>query len=102
MKKKHARKLKAISEKVGDIQTQIMTEEPIMGWELLLSGYGKRPIAKDIKPDQQYFLKVPTIIRHSTEKELKRQYQQNGVEGVAKTVRGELAKRKIANSGIKK
>jgi hypothetical protein len=93
MKKSTARKLKAISEGLGAIQTQIMTEEPIMGWELLLSGYGKQPMAKDIKPDDQYMLKVPTFIEQSTEKELKRQYRQNGVQGVAKVVRGELDKR---------
>ena len=94
MKKKHARKLKILAEKVGDIQTQIMTEEPIMGWELLLSGFGKdKDFCKTIKPDTQYLLKVPTIITHSTEKEIKRQFNTNGLQGVAKVVRTELAKR---------
>ena len=94
MKKKHARKLKAISEAVGDIQTQIMTDEPIMGWELLLSGFGKGPEAKQIKPDTQYLLSVPTVIKHSTEKELKRNFIHGGTKEVANTVRTELAKRK--------
>jgi hypothetical protein len=99
MKKKTARKLKAIAEQVGDIQKQIMTEEPIMGWELLLSGYGKdRNYAKTIKPDQQYFLNVPTIIKQSTEKELKRNYRHGGVQEVAQTVRAELHKRKTPQS----
>lgn len=95
MKKKHARKLKQLAEAVGDIQTQIMTEEPIMGWELLLSGFGKdKHFAKTIDPQQQYLLKVPTIITQSTEKEIKRQYNTNGLKGVAKVVRNELSKRK--------
>jgi len=94
MKKKTSRKLKAIAEKLGDIQKQIMTEEPIMGWELLLTGYGKQPIAKTIDPNKEYLLKVPTIIYQSTEKELKRSYTKGGVKQVAQVVRGEIAKRK--------
>ena len=93
MKKKHARKLKILSETLGVIQTQVMSEEPIMGWELLLSGFGKdKDFAKTINPDTQYLLKVPMIIEQSTEKELKRQFNANGTKGVAKVVRGEIAK----------
>ncbi len=94
MKKKTSRKLKQIAEKLGDIQTQIMTEVPIMGWELLLSGFGKQPIAKTIKPDVEYMLKVPTIVHQSTEKELKRRYNHGGAKEVATVVRGEIEKRK--------
>lgn len=93
MKKKTARKLRMIADQLGDLQTQIMTEVPIKGWELLLSGYGKGPLAKTIRPDGDYMLKVPTIVKQSTEKELKRQFTENGLPGVAHTVRGELAKR---------
>lgn len=97
MKKKHARKIKLLAEKVGDIQTQIMTEEPIMGWELLLSGFGKdKHFAKTIDPQKQYLLKVPTIIHQSTEKEIKRQFNTKGLPGVAKVVRSELSKRKTS------
>lgn len=72
-----------------------MTEEPIMGWELLLSGFGKDKIlSKTIDPQKEYLLKVPTIIHQSTEKEIKRQFNTNGLQGVAKVVRSELVKRK--------
>jgi hypothetical protein len=102
MKKKHARKLKILAEAVGDIQTQIMTEEPIMGWELLLSGFGKdKHFAKTINPEKQYLLKVPTIIHQSTEKEIKRQFNNNGLQGVAKVVRSELAKRNPSPKPLK-
>ena len=97
MKKKHARKLNQLADKIGDIQTQIMTEEPIMGWELLLSGFGQdRAYAKTIVPDRQYLLKVPTIVHQSSEKELKRNFNKGGVKEVAQTVVQELNKRKMA------
>jgi hypothetical protein len=102
MKKKTARKLKAIAEQVGTLQKQIMTEEPIMGWELLLSGYGRdRQYAKTIDPNKRYLLKVPTIITQSTEKELKRNFAQGGVQAVAQTVRTELSKRKTNTKPLK-
>jgi hypothetical protein len=94
MKKKIANKLKALSENLGEIKKQVMVEVPIMGWELLLTGFGKQPIAKTIKPDSEYMLKIPEIHYFSPEKELKRQYKQNGTKGVATVVRGEINKRK--------
>lgn len=94
MKKKHARKLNKLAEKLGDIQTHIMTDEPIMGWELLLSGFGKGPRAKNIIPDREYILSVPCIIHHSAKKELKRNWKKGGAENVIKTVQSQLSKRK--------
>lgn len=101
MKKKTARKLRQIAENLGEIQTRTMTEVPIKGWELLLSGFGKGPGAKYIRPEGDYFLKVPTIVKHSTKKELKRQMKKNGVEGVSKVVRGEIQRRNELRSRIK-
>ena len=94
MKKSTARKLKALSESVGLVQKLTFVEIRMIGSDLLLTGYGKRPQAKDSDPKKMYSFKEPIVIEQSTEKELKRQYKQNGVQGVAKVVRGELGKRK--------
>jgi len=93
MKKAKARKIREIAERMGSIQTHIMTEEPIKGWELLLSGYGKRPGAKKIIPDATYYLPVPTRVEHSSKKELKRQYYKNGDSGIFNVVKHEHDKR---------
>jgi hypothetical protein len=93
MKKKQARKIKEIASRMGDIETQIWTDEPIQGWELLLSGYGKQPEANRIIPEATYYLPVPTFIQHSTEKELKRNFIHNGDPGVYSVVKREYDKR---------
>ena len=93
MKKKHANRLKQIASRMGDIETKIFTDEPIMGWELLLSGYGKQPGADKIIPNATYSLPVPTFIFQSAEKELKRNFTNNGEEGVYSVVRKEYDKR---------
>lgn len=93
MKKKHARKLKDIASRMGEIETMIWTEEPIQGWELLLSGYGKKTEAKNIIPTATYYLPVPTYVKQSAEKELKRSFQNNGDQGVYSVVRAQYDKR---------
>ncbi len=93
MKKKHAKRLKEIASRMGEIETQIFTPEPIMGWELLLSGYGKQAGADKIIPSATYSLPVPTFIKQSTEKELKRSFAEKGEEGVYSVVRKEYDKR---------
>ena len=92
MKKKHARKLKEIASRMGEIETQIWTEEPIQGWELLLSGYGRQPGADRIIPEATYYLPVPTIITQSAEKELKRSFNHQGDQGVYSVVRRQYDK----------
>lgn len=78
---------------MGEIETQIFTDEPIKGWELILSGYGKRPGADKIIPEATYYLPVPTIITQSAEKELKRNFINNGDPGVYSVVKREYDKR---------
>lgn len=92
MKKKNARKIKEIASRMGDIETQIWTDEPIQGWELLLSGYGKQPGANRIIPNATYSLPVPTFIKQSAEKELKRSFQHQGDAGVYSVVRRQYDK----------
>ena len=93
MKKKHAKRLKTIASRMGEIETQIFTPEPIMGWELLLSGYGKQPGAEKIIPEATYNLPVPTFITQSAEMELKRSFQKKGEDGVYSVVKNEYDKR---------
>lgn len=93
MKKKAAKRIREIAQKVGLITTEIFTDEPIKGWELLLSGYGKDPKASQIIPDKTYMLPVPTTIAQSSEKELKRQFHKNGEDGIYAVVRKEYDKR---------
>jgi hypothetical protein len=93
MKKKHAKRIREIAEQVGTLETQIFTDEPIKGWELLLSGYGKQPRANEIIPEATYILSVPTFIERSTEKELKRSFSKKGKDGIYQVVKKEHDRR---------
>lgn len=95
MKKKHAKKIREITEAVGQVTT--VTEEwvPISGHDLLLSGYGKMNTAKHIRPEKSYELCIPVEHFHSIKKDLKRAYRKGQEDGVLDYVK------KIYNERVK-
>lgn len=92
MKKKAAKRIKDIAEKMGAIIKQDWEWVPITGADLLLCGR-ELTRGKAIDPEKTYEIKVPIYYEYSAEKELKRQASKNGEKGIYQTVLNEYNRR---------
>jgi hypothetical protein len=93
MKKKHARHIRDIAEKVGEIKTETFEWVNWDGSDLLLTGLKKLPDGSPILKDGIYAIKNPVIITHSTKKQLKRSFRKEGDKGIYNTVKREYERR---------
>lgn len=94
MKKKHARKIHEIEEVLGVQDYTVCTATIEMsGEDLLLSGYGRYPRTMEIDKAKHYLVDTDVLVAVSYEKELKRAFRKNGMEGLTQIVRKEHDKR---------
>lgn len=92
MKKKTARKIREITEVLGEKVTVTWEWVPITGEDLLLCGH-RLFHGQKIDRKLTYELKVPVYHHHSREKELKKEFQQHGQQGIYGVVRKEYDRR---------
>lgn len=85
MKKKHARKIKDISEKLGEKKYVTYEWIPVSGEDLLLCGH-KSFAGKKIEKEKMYEMKFPVFHSESFEGDLKRSFNKDRDEGLYQTV----------------
>lgn len=92
MKKQEAKKIRDISERMGESTTRTYEWVPISGEDLLLCNM-KTMNGIPVKKDSTYEIRIPVFHRSSLKKSLKRAWAKNGNQGIYEVVKKEHSKR---------